>query len=133
MHVCRKQPLFVFLLLAIFAVPATFAADTQTQVVSPSELQNQAVNASKTREQNLKTVQHFLSSDIAVQTIKNAHQDPEQVKTAAASLSNQELANLAARSQKAQNDFVAGSLGKRDLAIIVLGVLAVILIVVLAA
>lgn len=133
MHVCRKHPLFVLLLLAMFAVPASFAADTQTQVVSPSDLQNQAVNASKTREQNLKTVQQFLSSDIAVQTIKNAHQDPEQIKTAAASLSNQELANLAARSQKAQKDFAAGSLGKRGLAIIILGVLVVILIVVLAA
>jgi CHASE3 domain sensor protein len=121
------------MLVAMFAVPATFAADTQTQVVSPSDLQNQVVNASKTREQNLKTVQQFLSSDTAVQAIKEAHQDPQQIKNAAASLSNQELAQLATRAQKAQNDFAAGNIGKRGLVIIVLGVLVVILIVVLAA
>ena len=132
MQDCRLRPLFILILVAVFALPAAFA-DTQTQVVSPTDLQNQVVNATKTREQNLKTVQQFLSSDTAVQAIKDAHQDPQQIKTAAASLSNQELAQLASRAQKAQNDFAAGNIGKRGLAIIVLGVLVVILIVVLAA
>jgi hypothetical protein len=132
MQVRRLQQLFVFVLVAMFAVPASFAAENQTQVVSQSELQKQVVDASKTRERNLQTVQQFLSSDIAVQTIKNAHQDPQQIKNAAASLDNQELAQLASRAQQAQNDFAAGRLGTRDLVLIVLGVLAVILIVVLA-
>jgi hypothetical protein len=56
--------------------------------------------------------------------------DPEQVKNAVSTLSDQELAQLAARADKARADFVAGNMSDRDLIIIILAIAALILIVV---
>jgi hypothetical protein len=56
--------------------------------------------------------------------------DPERVKSAMATLSDQELAALALRSEKAQADFAAGALTDRDLLIILVGIAALILIIV---
>ena len=56
--------------------------------------------------------------------------DPTRVQTAAAALSDQEVAQLAARSEKAQADFAAGRLSDRDLIIILIGIAALILIIV---
>jgi hypothetical protein len=56
--------------------------------------------------------------------------DGQQVKNAVSRLSDQELAQLAARASKAQADFAAGSLSDRDLIIILLAVVALILIIV---
>lgn len=116
-------------LLAIwFVVPQGLMA--QSHVVSPSDLQKAAVAATQTRQQNLEVVRGFLSSDRANTALKSAHMDPEQVQTAVASLSDQELADLAARSQKAQKDFAAGNLSDRDLIIILILIAALILIIV---
>jgi hypothetical protein len=56
--------------------------------------------------------------------------EPEQVKTAVSSLSNQELAQLAARSAKAQADFAAGRIEDHDLLVILVAMAALVLIVV---
>ena len=56
--------------------------------------------------------------------------DPAQLKTAVSTLNDQELAQLAARSEKAQADFAAGRLSDRDLIIILIGIAALILIIV---
>ena len=111
-----------------FAVPQGVLA--QNHVVSPSDLHKEAVAASQTRQQNLEVVRGFLSSNRAKTALKSAHMDPEQVKTAVASLSDQELADLASRSQKAQKDFAAGTLSDRDLIIILVLIAALILIIV---
>jgi hypothetical protein len=52
------------------------------------------------------------------------------VKTAVSSLSDQELAQLAARSTKAQADFAAGRLEDRDLLMILVAMAALVLIIV---
>jgi hypothetical protein len=56
--------------------------------------------------------------------------DPAQVKTAVSTLNDQELARLAARSEKVQADFAAGRLSDRDLLIVVLCLVALIVIIV---
>jgi hypothetical protein len=56
--------------------------------------------------------------------------DPAQVKTAVSTLSDQELAQLASRAEKAQADFAAGRLSDRDLIIILIAIAALILIIV---
>jgi hypothetical protein len=56
--------------------------------------------------------------------------DPAQVKTAVSALNDQELARLAARSEKIQADFAAGTLSERDLLFLLLGVAVLILIIV---
>jgi hypothetical protein len=112
----------------MFAVPQSLLA--QSHVVTPSDLRKASVAASQVRERNLGTVRQFLSSEKAQTALKSAHMDPEQVKTAVSSLSDQDLAQLAARSQKAQADFAAGDLSERDLIIILIAIAALILIIV---
>lgn len=115
------------MLALVFAVPPSLLAQ---HLVTPSDLQKETVAASQARQRNLDTVRQFLSTERAQNALKSAHMDPEQVKTAVSSLSDQELAQLAARSQKAQADFAAGTLSDRDLIIILIAIAALILIIV---
>jgi hypothetical protein len=112
----------------LFAVPQNLVA--QTHVVSPAELQKATVAASESRQHNIETIQQLLSSPAAEKGLKTAHIDPQQVKQAVSSLSDAELAQLAARASKAQADFAAGHLSDRDLIIILIAVAVLILIIV---
>jgi hypothetical protein len=115
-------------LVALFIVPTEALA--QSHVVSPADLQKEAVAASQVRQNNLETVQHLLSMPAAEKAMRSAKMDPQQVKTAVSSLSDQELAQLATRADKAQADFAAGNLSERDLILIILGVAVLILIII---
>ena len=116
------------MLALIFAVPQNLVA--QAHIVSPRELQRQVVAASQMRKQNLEIVTRFLSSPEAAKAIAIAHSDATQVKTAVSNLSDQELAQLASRAQKAQADFAAGRMSDHDLLIILIAIVALILIIV---
>lgn len=132
MHFDRKQTaraVTACVLVTLFALPTNLLA--QAHVVSPADLQKEVVTASQARQQNLEQVKQFLSSDKAQKTMRAAHMDPVQVTTAASSLSDAELAQMAARSQKAQADFAAGHLSNRDLLLIILGIAALVLIIAL--
>lgn len=117
-------------LATIFAVPQSLMAHATAHVVSPSDVQKELVNATQSRQQNLDTVRQFLSTGRAKQAMKTAHINPERVTTAASSLSDAELAQLAARAQKAQADFAAGDFSDRDLILVILAIAALILIIV---
>ena len=115
-------------LVALFIVPTDLLA--QSHVVSPADLQKQAVAASQVRQKNVETVQHFLSMPTAEKAMKSANVDPQQVKTAVSTLSDHDLAQLAARADRAQADFAAGRLSERDLIWIILGIAVLVLIIV---
>ena len=115
-------------LMTCFMVPTGLLA--QTHVVSPADLQQQVVTASQVREHNLQTVQNFLSTPTAEKALKSSHINPQQVRTAVSTLNDQELAQLAARADKAQADFAAGNLTDHDLVLIILGIAVLILIIV---
>ncbi|PYX87738.1 MAG: hypothetical protein DMG68_10740 [Acidobacteria bacterium] len=115
-------------LTAMFAVPSNVWA--QAHIVSPGDLQKATVAATKVRQKNLESVIQFVSSPAAEKALRSAHMEPAQVKTAVSALSDQELAQLAARSDKAQRDFAAGTLSDRDLIIILVAIAALILIIV---
>lgn len=117
-------------LVATFAIPQSLVAEVTDHLVSPSDLQQAAVNASESRRQNLETLQSFLGSDQARRAMESAHMNPQQVTKAVASLNDEELAQLAKRASKAQAEFAAGSLSDRDLIVILLLVAALILVIV---
>jgi hypothetical protein len=119
------------ILAIVFAIPLNLMAET-AHVVSPSDLQKQAVAATQVRQQNVQKVRSFLSGPVAEQAMQKAHIDSSQVRNAIANLNDQELAQLAARADKAQHDFAAGYLTTRDIALIILAVAVIILIVVVA-
>jgi hypothetical protein len=102
----------------------------QTHVVSPADLQRAAVAATTARQHNLETINGLLSSLEMEKAFVATGIDPAQVKTAVSTLNDQELARLAARSEKVQADFAAGRLSDRDLLIVVLCLVALIVIIV---
>lgn len=119
-----------FVLAAVFALPLNLVAQAATHVVSPSDLQQAAVKASVMRQQNMEQVQQFFSSEKADRALRSAHMNPQQIKSAVATLDDSELTQLASRVNKAQADFAAGNLSDRDLIIILVAIAALILIIV---
>ncbi len=118
----------VSILVPIFAAPAALPAENH--VVSSADLQKAAAAATNARRQNAGTVNGFLSSATAQKALRAAGIDLSQVKTAVSALDDEDLARLAARSEKAQSDFAAGRISDRDLLIILVGIAALILIIV---
>jgi hypothetical protein len=116
------------ILSVVFFVPTDLVA--QSHVVSPADLQKEVMAASQARQHNLKTVEQFLSTPVAEKAMKSAQVDPQQVKTAVSTLDDQDLADIAARADKAQADFAAGNLGERDLIWIILAIAVLVLIIV---
>src|SRR5258708_39405733 len=110
--------------------PQLFAQET---TVTPLELRQAMVAAANTHKTNLDTVQNFFSTNPARKALKSAGIDPERVGKAVSTLSPDELANLAARTQKIQNDFAAGALSNEQLTYIVIAIgTALIVILILA-
>jgi hypothetical protein len=133
MHLDSKQIVRVLTastLITIFAVPHSIFAQAPDHLVSPSELQQAVADASRTRQQNLDTLNQFFSSEKATKALQSAHMNPGELKSAVASLSDEELAQMATRTHKAQADFAAGNIGDRDLLIILVAIAALILIIV---
>ena len=122
------------LIAAVFAtvstVPPTLLAQAPDHLVPPSALRQATVNASQARRQNAETLQKFLSSTEAQKALESARMNPQEIDKAVSGLSDQELAQLAQRANKAQSDFAAGNLDNRDLLIIVVAIAALILIIV---
>ena len=125
----KRQSAFVAMAFAtLLAVHPSFAA--QDHVVSSAEIQKVAVAATSARQQNVETVNRFLFSPQAAPALEATHMNNAQVKTAVSKLSDQEVAELAVKANKAQSDFAAGTFSDRDLIFVALAVLLVILIIV---
>jgi len=88
------------------------------------------IASTQARQHNLETVRQFLSSPKAENALKSAHINAGQVRTAVSTLSDEELARLASRADKAQADFAAGRLEDRDLLIIIVAIAALVLLIV---
>lgn len=116
-----------FFVLFFAISPGLFAQD---HVVSPADLQQEMVKATQVRQHNMDTLQQFISTPAAEQAIKSAKLDPQQIKSAVSTLSDEDLAQLSSRAEKAQADFAAGRLSDRDLIIITLAIVLVIVLIV---
>ena len=104
----------------------------QTHVVSQVDIHKELVNAAQTRQKNLQKVERLFSSDEALKALESARMNPEQVNAAISTLNDDELARLASRADKLDQDFAAGRLSDRDLLFVVLGIAALILIIIAA-
>jgi hypothetical protein len=120
--------LCALLLSLVLATPQDALA--QNHVVSPLELQKDVAASSASRQKNVAQVEGFLSSEEAQRAMKSAHVNYQEVKNAVRQLSNEDLAQLSARSEKAQKDFAAGTLSDRDLLIIIVAIAVIVLIIV---
>ena len=126
----HARALAVITLVTAFTLPSPLFAQDSQHLVSPSDLQHAATSASQSRQQNLDTLRGVFSSEKAQQALESAHMNPQEVSKAVTGLSDEELAQLAARASKAQNDFAGGSMGDHDLLLILVLLAALILIIV---
>ena len=120
--------LIACLFIVFFTIPPDVLA--QNHVVSPADLQKEMANSAQTRQHNLETLENFFSTPAAEKALKSARVDAQQVKTAVSTLSDDDLAQLSARAEKAQADFAAGRISDRDLILILVGIVVLILIIV---
>jgi hypothetical protein len=119
-------------LMCLMSIPADAFAATPVQehLVSPQAMQKQITDSASARQKNIEAVTNFLSTPIADRAMRDAHYNPEQVKSAVPSLSDQELANLAARSNDAQQKFAAGALTRPELALIVIALVVLVVVII---
>ena len=115
-------------LFTLFALPSSLLA--QTHVVSQSDIHKELVNNTQTRQKNLEKAKQLFSLEVAGKSAGSAQLDPVRINAAVSKLSDAELAQLASRADKLQEDFAAGRLSDRDLIFIILGIAALILIIV---
>jgi hypothetical protein len=113
-----------------FVVAAPHSILAQDHVVPPAQIQNDVAAASASRQRNEQQVRNFLSSKEARQAMKSASINPNEVTNAVGQLNNADLARLAARSAKAQQDFAAGNIDNHDLLVILVAIAVLILIIV---
>ena len=102
----------------------------QTHVVSQADIHKELVNTAQTRQKNLEKTRRLFSSDETRKALESAQMSPEKVDAAISTLSDDELARLASRADKLDQDFAAGRLDNRDLLFVVLGIAALVLIIV---
>jgi hypothetical protein len=119
-----------FLLLLSLALVTPRRTFAQDHLVAPSDLQKDAAAATADRQKNREQLDGFFSAPEAQRALNSAHIDSGQVRNAISELDDDDVAQLSARSEKAQKDFAAGTLSNRDLIIIILCIAALILIIV---
>ena len=110
----------------LFQSPSLSAA--QEHVVSPAELHQATFSVAQTRQKNLAKVEKFFSSQQAQKALKSAHLDPVQIKRAVPALSDQELAQLALKADKAQKNFAAGALNNQQITYILIAIGAAVIV-----
>jgi len=103
----------------------------EEHVVSSAELRKELVGATEVRRNNLKQVRDFFSSAPVREAMKNLPTDTTKVEQAVSSLSDEELARLAQRTQRIQEDFAAGALTNEHLTYIVIALAAAVLVLIL--
>jgi len=119
-------------LLAAWLTLCATSVLAQTHVVSQTDIHKELVNAAQTQQKNLRKVERLFASDDVLKALESARMNPEQVNAAISTLNDDELARLASRADKPDQDFAAGRLSDRDLLFIVLGIAALILIIIAA-
>lgn len=124
----HARSLVAMALVALFFIPTDLVA--QSHVVSPADLQKEVVATSQSRQHNLQAVQQFLSTPAAEKAMKSAQIDSQQVRDAVTTLNDEELAQIAAKADRAQADFAAGRFSDRDLILVILAIVALVLIII---
>lgn len=126
----RSVRLFAFVLVALFTgVPQQLFA--QEHLVSPEAIQQQLVDSAAQRSRNVETLNQFFGSDSAAKTLKTAGLSSDEVKNAVSRLSDDELSKLAAKADRAQQDFAAGALTNQQLTYIIIALATAVIIIVI--
>lgn len=110
----RTYKIFIVMMaLALAALPLTTLG--AEHVIPQAALRQSLVSAAAARRANEAKVSGFFALPAVAGTLKKHGIDARRVERAVPTLSDQELAELAARTEKAQANFAAGALSNEDL------------------
>ena len=106
----------------------------EDHVVKTSDLHQEILKASESRQSNLAKIQGFFSSESTQKALKNSKLDISKIKSALPLLSDEELARLAAQTDKIQKDVAGGALTNQQITYIIIALAtAVVILIVVAA
>jgi len=125
-----RASLVLSLVLAL-VVPQMLQA--QSQIVQSSELAAAIQKVAASRRTNLEQVRSFFSSKPVRTALSKTNMTPEKIDKAVASLSDQDLAKIAEKTQKIQADFAAGAMSNQDLTYVVIALGAAVLVLIVVA
>jgi len=121
----------VLSLVMALVVPQVLQA--QSQIVQSSELSAAIQKAATTRQANLQQVRSFFASKPVRVALSKSTMSPERIDKAVSSMSTEDLARLAEKTQKIQTDFAAGAMSNQDLTYVVIALGTAVLILVIVA
>ncbi|PYU31239.1 MAG: hypothetical protein DMG28_15940 [Acidobacteria bacterium] len=121
--------LLILILVVTFTAPQNALA--QEHVVSPADLHRDILAAAQAREGNQDKVLKFFSSDQAKKALQSANLPYERVQKAVSQLSDEELARLAARTEKVRKDFAAGALTNQQITYIIIALATALIVVII--
>jgi pyruvate/2-oxoglutarate dehydrogenase complex dihydrolipoamide acyltransferase (E2) component len=104
-------------------------AGAQEHVVSTQELRKDVAASAKTRGANEAKLERFLTTPAAREAMRKTGVDYKTVQKGVRTLSDAELAQLAARTDKAQAAFSAGLIGFAELLLIAIAVIVIVVVV----
>ncbi len=124
----RRVPVLLLFVVWICVLGAPAAARASNHLVSVSRLHQAAQASARQRQTQLTQVEKFFSSPLARRAFKKAHLNPVEIQKAIPTLSHQQLARLAAETQKIQNNFAAGALTNQQITYILIALGAALLV-----
>jgi hypothetical protein len=129
-----RRPFYIFVALMLVAVlPLPQDVLAQEHVVSSKDLHRDLVAAAQARQGNQTKVLKFFSSEQAAKALKSANLSSQRVEKAVSQLSDDELARLAATTEKVQNDFAAGNLTNQQITYIIIALATAVIILIIVA
>lgn len=105
----------------------------ERHVLPLADLHQKAVDQSQTRSANLKKLESLFEIEPARKALATSGIDAKELRNAASLLSDDELANLAARAEKTSNDFAAGALNNQQITYILIALATAVIILVIVA
>src|SRR5207249_2105200 len=106
----RSRQLLITFILSTLAVLPLLSQTTSDHIVPAPDLHQAVRAAAQARQDRLSKLDKFFATEPARKAFETVKLDPAKVSQALTFLSDDELARLAAQSEKLQHDIAAGSL-----------------------
>lgn len=129
----RSRQLPIMLALLSLGVFPLLSETRQDHIVPAPDLHQAVRTAAQSRQDNLAKLDRFFASEPARKALETVKLEPVKVSRSLTLLSDEELANLAARSDKLQSDVAAGSLSNQQITYILIALATAVLILVIVA
>jgi hypothetical protein len=134
MNLSFRRTFYLFVTLLLVAVlPLPQDVFAQEHVVSSADLHRDLVAAAQARQNNQAKVLKFFSSEQAQKALSSANLRYEKVEKAVSQLRDDEVARLAAATEKVQNDFAAGALTSQQVTYIIIALATAVIILIIVA